>query len=635
MKKYLKLVSVIAIVWSLFQLYQAGVAPMAAQIQRALHVAFALGLTFALVRVGKNSKNLFLRNFDYLLVILSLATGAYVYFQAERLVSRIQFVSELTVLDYTVCILVVLLLLEASRRTIGKTMTILAVFFMIYAFAGPYFPGLLGHDGLSVKRMVEAMYFSLDGILGVPIGVSTDYVFYFVLFSAFLELSGGGQLFIDLALKATKRSKGGPAKAAILASGGMGTISGSAVANVASTGIFTIPLMKKAGFTPKFAASVEALASTGGQILPPIMGAAAFLMADTLGIPYTEVALAALIPAVIYYIMLYVTVHLRAGKIGMKAASKNSSSNDEKVSNEKEKILDKIHLLLPLLLLITLIFMGKTLSLAAFWSIVAVVVISYFRKSTRMGITKVLDALISGAKQAIQVAIPCAVAGIIVGVITHSSLGLKFSSLIIQWSFGVTILSVALVSIGCIILGMGMPTTSAYIMAAVLLAPSLQQLGFEPLASHMFILYFACFSMITPPVALASYSAASIAQSDTNQTGYYAFYLSIPAFLVAFSFVFNPPLLLVGNTLQIVISSVTTLLGVIALSSALIGYLLYSVNWLLRVALGIAAICLIVPNVFVSLIGLVIFVTILVIQAARKKNESKNIPDKESLEYSS
>jgi TRAP transporter 4TM/12TM fusion protein len=633
-KKYLQWVAIIAILWSVFQLYQAGVEPMTAQIQRSIHVAFALALTFALVRRGEKSKNVLLKNLDYILVLLSLASGAYIYFQAERLTARIQFVGELTVLDYSMCVIVTLLLLEASRRTVGKAMTILAVFFLVYAFAGPYFPGLLGHDGLSIKRMTEAMYFSLDGILGVPIGVATDYVFYFILFAAFLDISGGGKLFIDIALKATQRLKGGPAKAAIIASGGMGTISGSAVANVASTGIFTIPLMKKVGFSPKFSASVEALASTGGQFLPPIMGAAAFLMADTLGIPYKEIALAGLIPALIYYVMLYVTVHLQAGKLGMKASKKSDPIPEDALYKEKERIADKIHLLLPLVLLIFFIFKGSTLSLAAFWSILAVIAISYVRKSTRMGVTAILDSLVSGAKQSIQVSIPCAVAGIIVGVITHSGLGLKFSSLITQWSFGSMFLSVVLVAIGCIILGMGMPTTSAYIMAAILMAPSLQTFGFEPVASHMFILYFACFSMITPPVALASYSAASIAQSDTNKTGFYAFYLAIPAFLVAFSFVFNPPLLLIGNPVEIVLATSTTLLGVTALSGTIIGYFILPLNMLQRMVLVVASICLIMPNIVISIVGLILFVAIISMQVILKRTQSSNLSDSGSVEFS-
>ncbi|WP_078429834.1 TRAP transporter permease [Alkalihalobacterium alkalinitrilicum] len=434
LKKYLGFASIIAVFWSLFQLYQAGVDPLSAQVQRAIHVSFALALTFALVRRGENSRILFVRYFDYLLVFFALFSGAYVYKEAERIQSRIAFVSELTMIDYTVCIVIVLMVLEASRRTVGKAMTLLAAFFLIYAFAGPYFPGMLQHSGLSLKRMIETMYFSVEGVLGVPIGVATDYVFYFVLFAAFLELSGGGKLFIDLSLKATNRLRGGSSKAAIFASGGMGTISGSAVANVASTGVFTIPLMKKGGYSPKFSASIEALASTGGQLLPPIMGAAAFIMADTLGIPYTQIALAALIPAILYYAGLYVMVDLQAKKLGITA--------NKELDAKKESIVNKLHLLLPLVLLLFLIFSGKTLQLSAFWAIVAVVAVSYFRKSTRMGPTAVLDALISVAKQAIQVSIPCAVAGIVVGVITHSGLGLKLSSLIVSLSLGISLLAV-------------------------------------------------------------------------------------------------------------------------------------------------------------------------------------------------
>ncbi|UFJ42001.1 TRAP transporter permease [Brevibacillus humidisoli] len=616
-RKYLRWVPLVAIIWALFQLYLAAVGPLTAQLQRSIHVAFALALTFLLVRRGENAKNGLVRQLDYLFALVSIASGLYIYFEADRLVSRIQFVSELTAMDYAVCISITLLILEASRRTVGKAMTILAVFFLFYAFAGAYFPGPLAHTGISLKRMVEIMYFSLEGILGVPIGVSVDYVFYFVLFAAFLDRSGGGKLFIDLAFKMTKRSKGGPAKAAILGSGGMGTISGSAIGNVVSTGVFTIPLMKRAGYTPTFAASIEALASTGGQILPPIMGAAAFIMADTVGIPYVDVALAALIPAVLYFVSLYVMVHLEAGKKNLQASPDNTS--DKAAEQTKEKLLGRLHLLLPLAILIILIFSGKTLQLSAFWSIVTIVAVSFLRKATRMSVTDILDALVDGAKQAIQVAIPCAVAGIVVGVIIHSGLGLKFSSMIVNYSFGIPLLSVLLVCLGCIILGMGMPTTSAYIMGAVLLAPSLQSLGFEPIASHLFILYLACLSMVTPPVALAAYSAASIAQCDANRTGYLAFFLCIPGFLIPLSFVFNPALVLVGDPLEIIWMTIKTLLGLIAMSGAIIGFLLVKVEMLQRVLLAATGLAMIVRGQITDIIGILLFIVLLAFLWKEKK----------------
>lgn len=624
MRKYLNWISIIGIVWALFQLYLAGIGPMTAQVQRAIHVGFALALTFLMFRRGQNSKWFVVRNFDYVLAILSILSGLYVYLEADRLVSRIQFVSKLEVMDYVVCIAVVVMLLDAALRTVGKAMTILAVIFIVYAFAGQHIPGALHHNGLNLKRMVETMYFSLDGVLGVPIGVAVDYVFYFVLFGAFLEISGGGKLFIDLAFRMTKRSKGGPAKAAVLASSGMGSISGSAVANVVSTGVFTIPLMKRAGFKPTFAASVEALASTGGQILPPIMGAAAFIMADTIGIPYSKVVLAAIIPALLYYVAIFIMVHLKSVKENIGGVEDDEKSKE--LAEKKETYLNRIHLLLPLVILLYFIFSGKTLQLAAFWSILAIIAISYVRKSTWLSVSDIFDGLISGAKQSVQVSIPCAVAGIIVGVIIHSGIGLKFTSLVIDLSNGVMILSVIFVAIGCIILGMGMPTTSAYIMGAVLLAPALQQLGFVPMASHMFILYLASLSMITPPVALASYSAATIANCDANKTGWLAFYLCLPGFLIPISFIFNPELLLIGEPAKIAWVTFTTLLGIGALSSAIIGHLFGNLNTFERVLLVAAAICMIIDERFTDVVGLAVFAAIIVVKyladAKRRREQS-------------
>lgn len=621
MKKYLYPLAIIGILWALFQLYLAGVGPMTAQVQRSLHVAFALALAFLIARRGENSKFFFIRYFDYVLAALSLASGLYVFIEADRLVARTQFVSALAPLDYFFGILVVLLILEASRRLVGKVMTILAVIFIAYAFYGSWAPGLFAHGGLSLKQMVEIMFLSADGIIGVPIGVSVDYVFYFILFAAFLEISGGGKLFIDIAFKLTGRMKGGPAKAAVVASSGMGTISGSAVANVASTGVFTIPLMKKAGYTPRFAASVEALASTGGQILPPIMGAAAFLLADTVGIPYTDVVLSALIPALLYYVALLIMVHLQAVKGGIKTYVPEENKNEP-------KIITRIHLLFPLALLVYLIFAGGTLQTAAFWSIVSVVAVSFLRKETRFTISGVLDALVQGSKQAVQVAIPCAVAGIIVGVVTHSGLGMKLSNIIIDVSFGIPLLTALLVAIGCIILGMGMPTTSAYIMGATLLAPALISLSFEPIAAHLFVLYFACLSMITPPIALATYSAAGIAKSDPNSTGYLAFFIGIPLLLIPFAFLFDPAMLLVGSVADTIWVTLTTLIGLFILSTAVIGYLFTDLNKSIRWLLTLISLLLIVPEGYTDLVGIVAFIIVAVIlkrKSSHQKEETVSV----------
>lgn len=614
MKKYIGWVPIIAILWTIFQLYIASMSPLIAQLQRSIHLAFALALTFALLRRGEKSSNIIIRHLDHVLIILSLSSCVYVYTQIERLTSRIQFAGELLPLDYFYGILVILLTLEASRRAVGKAMSILASVFIIYAFSGPYMPGLLRHDSFDLKKMVEVMYYSNEGILGSPLQVSVDYVFYFILFAAFLDISGAGKAFIDVAFRLTGKSKGGPAKASVIASGGMGSISGSSVANVVTTGILTIPLMKKVGFSPKFSASVEALASNGGQLLPPIMGAAAFIMANNLGLTYAKVAIAATIPAFLYFVAIFTMVHIMSNKLGLRGLK-----DDEFKEVIKDDLKSRIHLLIPLIALVVMIIAEITLQRAALYSLILLVIISYFRKNTRMSFKDVIDGCINGAKQSIQVAMPCAVAGIIVGIVVFSGLGLKFTSLIINWSFGIPAIAVILVAIACIILGMGMPTTSAYIMAAVLLSPALQNLGFSMHASHMFILYFAVFSMITPPVAIATYSAATIAKSNPHETGFYAFYLGIPGFLIGLSLLVNPSLLLNAPLFDVIWSTTATLIGVIALSISVLGYLYTNINAVYRILFLMVSIMLIMPNMYTDIFGLLFLIILVSADFIKKK----------------
>ena len=617
LNRYVGIVPIIALVWTLFQLYTAATGPLVSHLQRAIHLGLALALAYALFRQQDKSKSVWKQIMYYGAMALAVASVVYMFMEFERIVSRIAFVHELYPADYFFGLVLVALVFEASRRVCGNAMTILAALFVIYAFVGPYMPGILYHRGVDIHDIVEVMYFSSQGLLGEPIAVSVTYVFYFILFAVFLEKSGAGQVIIDIAFRLAGRSKGGPAKAAVVASAGMGTISGSAVANVASTGVLTIPLMKRVGFSPKLAASVEALASSGGQLLPPIMGAAAFLMAHTIGVPYTQVALAAIIPALLFYAGVYFTIHLQADKLGIE----NSTEQDKKEMTRQ--IFARIHLLLPLFFLIYFIFFaGMLLQKAAFWSMVVLVAATWLKKSTRMSFTAIVDSLIEGAKGAVQVAVSCAIAGIIVGIVMHTGIGLKFTSMILTFSFGNMLFTVILVSIACIILSMGMPTSSAYIMASVLLAPALTTFGFELMAAHMFILYFAIFAMITPPVALASYAASSIAKSDPHETGLYAFYLATPGFLIAYGLLFNPSLVLIGSWTEIAISTVMTLIGVTAVAMAVTGFFKVQMPALLRIVTVAAGVLMIHKDLWTSLIGLAVYVIILLIQFSRKKNQS-------------
>ncbi|WP_340002929.1 TRAP transporter fused permease subunit [Oceanobacillus sp. FSL K6-0127] len=607
MSKFLNIQSLIAVFWSIFHLYTAIFGAFPAFTQRGIHVSYALALAFSIFSLSKKKEGIRWKVIDAITIVTPLLIGGYLLIHTDRLTSRNWFVDSFTSLDLWLGIIFSILVFEISRRTVGNVITILAAVFVIYGFIGPNLSGLLAHRGLDLQDTVDLLFLSPQGIFGVPVGVATDYVFYFILFGAFLNISGGGQLFNDLAFRITKNAKGGPAKAAVVSSGFMGSISGSAVANVSSTGIFTIPLMKKAGYSKEDAGAIEAIASTGGQIMPPIMGAAVFIMAEMIGIPYVEIMLAAIIPAVLYYLSLLIIVHVKASK-------EEIQDIKEEMEKKQQKVLGRLHLLLPMALLISLIFMGFSLQRAAIWSIILIVIVSYFRKNTFMSANDILSAMEDGAKQSIHVTIPCAIAGVIVGIIGFSGLGLNFTGLIMEWSLGNIILGVVLVALGCIVLGMGMPTTSAYIMAATLLAPALQEFGIEPLAAHMFVLFFAVLSMVTPPVALAAYAAAGIAGADANRTGVNAFIIGIPAFIIPFSFVINPAVLLIGDTTQIIIQVIMILIGLIAVSLGVVGYLFTEMNIFIRGLLFVAAVLTINPELISSVTGTFLFIGTFVVQ---------------------
>ncbi|WP_158736498.1 TRAP transporter permease [Alteribacillus sp. YIM 98480] len=614
MSRFLNVTTIIALAWSLFVLYTAFFGNFPALIQRSIFVTFALSLTFSMKRLNKNKTSRTLEWLDIIGIILPIVIGIYVIFNESRLSTRVYFADTVTALDIFMGVILILLVLEASRRIVGKIITFLAVFFIAYGLMGAHLNGLLSHRGLDIESTVDLMFLSTQGIFGVPIGVAMDYVFYFILFGAFLNVSGGGQLFIDIAFRLTRRTRGGPAKAAIVSSGLMGSISGSAVANVVSTGIFTIPLMKKAGYSSKDSAAIESVASTGGQIMPPIMGAAVFIMAEMVGVPYTEIILAALIPALLYYLALMFIVHLKAVKADI-------SKTSEEVVEKQEKIINRIHLLLPMIILLSLIFYGFSLSMAAFWAIISVIATSFIRKNTFLNHISIISALEDGAKQALSVTIPCAVAGIVVGIISFSGLGLKFTSIITQWSSGNFIVALFLIALGAIIIGMGMPTTAAYIMAAILLAPALQEFNVEPLISHMFVLYFAVLSMITPPIALAAFSAAGISGSKMGETGMRALLLSIPAFLIPFAFVYSPELLLIGDTQHIIWVVFCTSLGIVGLSITIVGHLFRKVVLWMRVIFLLASIMMISQSFLMDILGISLFFIMIVVNFLYSSNQ--------------
>jgi TRAP transporter 4TM/12TM fusion protein len=499
--------------------------------------------------------------------------------------------------DVFFSVLFVAAVVEMTRRAAGWPLTILAVLFILYGYLGPYMPGLFRHRGYSWPRLLTYL-FSLEGILSTPVSASATYVFLFVLFGAFVERTGTGRFFVDFALSLAGRHRGGPAKVSIVSSALFGTASGSSVANVVVDGVFNIPLMKASGFKKHIAGAIEAMNSTGGQIMPPVMGAGAFLMAEILGISYGKVAVAAIIPALLYYTAAYWMIDLEAARSGIRGLSR------AEVPRMAGLMRTHGYLLLPLVVLFYFL-MWENLSpfRSAMYAILTAMAVSWFRADTWLGFRGIVGSLADGGKRAIEIATTCAAAGIIVGVLSQTGLGVKFAFVIITYSGGSLLLALIFSMLVALVLGMGMPTTAAYAIAASVLAPALSQLGIPPLAAHLFIFYFACISALTPPVALAAYAAAAIAEAPMWSVGLHSVRLSIAGYIIPYMFVYGPALILQGSWLEIVWAAVTGVVGTLALAGAVQGWGLVRAGWIERVLLLVAALSLIKPGIYTDLLG--------------------------------
>jgi TRAP transporter 4TM/12TM fusion protein len=579
----------IALCWTISQICFVIFPGVDTFTQRALHVGFALSLGISMLAPKAGSRTVRLLYLGASL--LSFLPSAYIAYNSRFLTTeRIQGLDAVTTLDYVLGIGLIVALLWAGKRILGAGMIIFASLFIVYFFAGPYLPDLLAHRYTGWEKFIDSQFLSMHGIFGTAIAVSTQTVFYFILFAAIYDTVGGGRFIIDLAFAVTGRSAGGPAKAAVVSSGMLGSVSGSAVANVMSTGIFTIPLMKKAGYPAKFAGAVEAAASTGGQLVPPIMGAAAFIMADFLQTPYKTIVLAAIMPALLYYIALLFMVDLKSRQMGLRPAH-----NDDAISL-RETLGSRGHLLLPLGWLVYRIVSGHSIEAAALEGCALSLIVGVLRPATRTTPLALIQALVATAERTISVAIPCAVAGIVVGIIAFSGLGTKFTSLMIWIAGGSFPILLILTMFACLVLGTGMPTTSAYIMAAILLAPALVTLGAQPLAAHFFIFYFAILSMVTPPVALAAYAAASISRASPNETGWLALAASFPGFLIPFAVIIHPGLLWNGDHLDMAWGFINSLLGFAAISVAVIGWLFRPLSRVHRGVFLLAGLATLLPD---------------------------------------
>lgn len=613
MKRFLNPVAALAIAWASIQLYWAFFGMLHVFIARPLHLSFALGIVFLTKPFRKEGR---VGAADYALAALAMGIALLYLWEWNFLNERIRDVDEVPARYIWLGLVYILLTVEASRRYLGWGVTSVAVAALAYNFLGHLIPGALGHRFIELPSFIEFQILSIEGLLGVPLGVSVEVVFYFVLFSAALEVSGGGRMFIDLAIRLTGAFRGGPAKAAIVSSSLMGTISGSATANVVGTGVFTIPLMKRLGFAPHYAGAVEAVASTGGQLMPPIMGAGAFILADMTGTPYLRVAGAAAIPAVIYYVSLFFMVDLEAKKLNLRGLSR------EEMPELRSILMERGLLLLPIVLLVGYMVAGFTLMWSATSAAIGVVALSWARRATRMGAEKILEALEKAGRMTVAVAVPCAIAGVVVGVVDDTGLGLKFSGLIVSISGGMILPALGLTLLGCIIMGMGMPTAAAYIMAGTLLGPALSKLGLPVLAAHMFIYYFAILSMLTPPVALSAYVASGVAESDLNATGWKAFQLSLAGFLVPLAFVYNPSMLFIGALGETLWVTATCAIGVAALAAAITGHVSLPLSGRERAAYFICSLGLIVPEKLTDVIGSALLLAVFWSHLARARRSA-------------
>ncbi|QTN01211.1 TRAP transporter fused permease subunit [Sediminibacillus dalangtanensis] len=645
--------------FSLYQIFATTIYPLPAQMHRSIHIGFGLVLIFLLfpaTKKGRTSGKI--AWYDYILALLGFGVGAYWPLMYEEIVRR---AGDINQMDMIVGAIAVILVLEATRRSVGLPITIIAIAFLAYAYWGRQMPGFLIHRGVNLDNLVQSMFFTTEGILGTPIAVSSTFIFLFLLFGSFLVKTGVGQYFNDLAVSLAGKRTGGPAKVAIFSSALQGTISGSSVANVVTSGSFTIPMMKRLGYRKEFAGGVEAAASTGGQLMPPIMGAAAFLMIEFIGIDYWTIAKAAAIPALLYFTGVWIMTHFEAKRTGLKGLS------DEEIPDRKE-VLKKIYLLLPIVAIVFFLSSGLSVMRAAIYGILTTILVGVLREDRFRKIYPIVfgavfvlylaygfitagpsvvqslivaaiatiivsyffdgnfkesvDALVDGARTALAVVAATAAAGIIVGVVTKTGLGLKLANSLVSLANEQILLTLFFTMIAAIILGMGSPTTANYVITSTIAAPAIILLGVADLPAHLFVFYFGIVADITPPVALAAFAAAGIASGEPIRTGLNAAKIAIAAFIIPYMFVLQPELLMIDtNILELIWILFTAVAGMIAIGAGLIGYWYRKVYWPERLFAVAGGLTLIYPGTYSDVIGLSAFAILLALQFFMKRNE--------------
>jgi len=612
-----KLVMAIAVIMSLYQIWEVTLGAITPIRHMANHLTFVLVLTFLIYTYTKGKGMKKPGVIEIICIVAAVFAGIYFNLNMERITTRNPMVDPLTTMDLIAGGIFVVLSFEAARRTLGGPITYVAAAFIAYMAFGHYVPGDLWHRQMSFMDQIDQLSFTFNGIWGSPMAVASTFVFLFVLFGSFLSKSGCGDFFFDIANAVAGGTTGGGAKVAVVSSGLFGMISGSPTANAVTTGAFTIPMNKKLGYTPVFAAAIEAVAATGGSIMPPIMGSSAFLMAEVAGIPYVKICVAAAIPAVLYYVSLLAMVHFEALKSDLKPMEKDMIPSVRKVLREGWQYT------IPIVVLVWALLSGRSPSMTAIIGIVTVIIISWFKKSSRMYIKDIAEALEDGAKSSIQVTTACAAAGMVVAGIMATGLGGKITSLILGLTQGMLMPTLIMVAVICLILGMGMPVAAAYVLTAMLAVPAMLQLGVSLMAAHLFVVYFSIISAITPPVAVAAYATAGIADCDPNICGWQASKLGLAAFLVPFMFVYNSPLLFEGHPFDIVLAMVLGSLGVIALAAGVQGHLFNRLNLVQRVAAIVGGLLLIDSGYITDAIGLALLAGVLITSGGFKHNKKE------------
>ncbi|WP_163559369.1 TRAP transporter permease [Halomonas sp. NO4] len=630
------LITLVAVGLSLFQLYSAGIQPLGLFYQRSIHLMLIMMLAFLMFPLlgASHRRGPISSVIDTLFFAGALLTGGYLVLFLDEIINRAGFWSQT---DIVVGCIATITVLEAARRAVGLGMTVIGVLAILYAFAGPrgelpwlgqFLPGILEHRGYNLDRLVGQLYLGQEGIFGLPMGVAATYIFIFVLFGAFLEVTGAGKFFIDLAYAATGRQRGGPAKAAVIASAGMGSISGSAIANVVTTGAFTIPLMKRLGYKPHQAGGIEAAASTGGQIMPPLMGAGAFLIAEYTRMPYLEVVKVSILPAIMYFSTVYLFVHIIALKQGMQGMSRSE------LPQMRDVMRYGWHFLLPLAVLIWLLVMNLSPTRVGYFAILTILAVAVLRfavwfffvaprqgqpvsadalrEAVRSGLGKLVGGLELGARNAVAVSMACAVAGIIVGVVGLTGLGLKFSSMMLAFSGGNLLLALVMVLLASLVLGMGLPVTASYIVLIVLVGPALTaEFGVPLLIAHLVVFWYSQDSNVTPPIALAGFAGAAIAGAKPMDTGFQAWKFAKGLYLIPVFMVFNPEIIVGGPVPVVVWNAAIAFLALGAFAAALEGYLFTRMSWLLRAVLLPAIVAVFYPNLLVEASGAAVMLLVL------------------------